>query len=82
MYYIPPENGKYRTREARRKRRSKADQEKYFEDFPTEDLSIVNFTYVRRPLELNNAAYEIVRKGVYPSNYHHIWIKLTNNNRG
>ena len=72
MYYIPPENGKYRTREARRKRRSKADQEKYFEDFPTEDLSIVNFTYVRRPLELNNAAYEIVRKGVYPSNYHHI----------
>ena len=62
IYYFPPENGKYRTREARRKRRSKADQEKYFEDFPTEGLSIANFTYVRRPLELNNAAYEVVRK--------------------
>ena len=26
-------------------------------------LSIRNFTYVRRPLGVNNAAYEILRKG-------------------
>jgi hypothetical protein len=62
IYYLPPVNQKYRTREAKRKRRSKADQEKYFDDFPHDDLSIANFNYVRRPLEINNAAYEIVRK--------------------
>ena len=33
--YIPPENGQYRTREAKRKRISKTDQEKYFADFPS-----------------------------------------------
>ncbi len=62
IYYIPPANQRYRTREANRKRRSKSDQEKYFEDFPHDEMSIVNFSYVRRPLELNNPAYELVRK--------------------
>ena len=62
IYYIPPQDGRYRTREAKRKRRSKADQERYFEDFPDETLSIKNFLYLRRPLGLENAAYEIVRK--------------------
>ena len=33
--YIPPENGQWRTREAKRKRMSKTDQEKYFADFPS-----------------------------------------------
>ena len=36
-------------------------QERYFEEFPHPQLSVNNFTYVRRPLELNNEAYEIVR---------------------
>lgn len=62
VYYVPPPDTKYRTREAKRKRRSKADQEKYFIDFPSEQLSVANFNYVRRPLGLNNAAYEVVRK--------------------
>ena len=38
------------------------DQERYFEDFPHSQLSVQNFSYVRRPLGLNNAAYEIVQK--------------------
>ncbi len=62
VYYVPPADAPYRTREAKRKRRSKADQEKYFEDFPSKDMSVINFNYVRRPLGLNNAAYEIIRK--------------------
>ena len=45
-----------------RKRRSKADQDKYFDDFPSKVLSVTNFNYVRRPLGLNNKAYEIVRR--------------------
>ena len=52
----------FRTREAKRKRRSKADQERYFEDFPDDDLSIKNFNYVRKPLGLGNAAYELIRQ--------------------
>lgn len=63
IFYLPPESGQYRTREAKRKRTSKVDQEKYFADFPSPVLSIKNFSYVRRPLGLNNAAYEIMRKG-------------------
>jgi hypothetical protein len=43
-------------------RRSKVDQERYFEDFPHPSLSVNNFTYVRRPLGLNNEAYELVRQ--------------------
>jgi len=62
VYYIPPQDGRYRTREAKRKRRSKADQERYFEDFPDDDLSIKNFNYVRKPLGLGNAAYELIRQ--------------------
>ena len=62
VYYIPPQDGRYRTREAKRKRRSKADQERYFEDFPDDNLGIANFNYVRKPLGLENAAYEIVRR--------------------
>ncbi len=45
-------------------RRSKVDQERYFEDFPHPSLSVNNFTYVRRPLGLNNEAYEVVRTEV------------------
>ena len=45
-------------------RRSKVDQERYFEDFPHPALSVNNFTYVRRPLGLNNEAYELVRQEV------------------
>ena len=62
IYYIPPEDSEYRTREAKRKRRSKMDQVQYFEDFPHKVLAIQHFSYVRRPLGLGNAAYEIVRK--------------------
>ena len=62
IYYLPPLESRYRTREAKRKRRSKADQERYFEDFPDDNLSIANFNYVRKPLGLENAAYEIVRR--------------------
>ena len=45
-------------------RRSKLDQECFFEDFPHPSLSVNNFTYVRRPLGLNNEAYELVRQEV------------------
>ncbi len=62
VHYVPPEGTKFRTREAKRKRVSKRDQERYFDDFPSRDMSIANFSYVRRPLGLNNAAYEVVRK--------------------
>ena len=62
VYYIPPQDGRYRTREAKRKRRSKKDQERYFQDFPDDDLSVENFDYFKKPLGLNNAAYEVVRQ--------------------
>lgn len=62
VYYIPPQDTKHRTREAKRKRRSKTDQERFFDDFPSKILSVANFNYVRKPLGLNNAAYEIIRK--------------------
>ena len=61
VYYIPPNDGDdhgVKNREARRKRRNKHDQEKYFEDFPSEKLSVNNFSYVKRELGLNNEAYE------------------------
>eukprot|EP00092_Neocalanus_flemingeri_P002863 GFUD01003061.1.p1 GENE.GFUD01003061.1~~GFUD01003061.1.p1 ORF type:complete len:982 (-),score=335.32 GFUD01003061.1:277-3222(-) len=64
VYYWPPKDGADygpRNREARRKRRSKVDQERYFEEFTHKLLSVNNFTYVRRALGLNNEAYEMVR---------------------
>jgi len=65
VQYWPPKDGVDhgpRNREARRKRRSKIDQERYFEEFRSSVLSVVNFTYVRRPLGLNNEAYERIRQ--------------------
>ena len=62
VYYIPPQDGRYRTREAKRKRRSKEDQERYFDDFPDNNLSTKHFNYIRKPLGLENAAYEIIRR--------------------
>ena len=62
IYYIPPQDGCYHTRKAQRKRRSKKDQERYFQDFPDDDLSVENFDYFKKPLGLNNAAYEVVRQ--------------------
>ena len=32
------------------------------EDFPDDDLSIKNFNYVKKPMGMNNAAYEVVRQ--------------------
>jgi len=64
VYYWPPKDGADygpRNREARRKRRSKVDHERYFEEFTHKILSVNNFTYVRRALGLNNEAYEMVR---------------------
>ena len=55
-------DGPYRTREAKRKRRSKKDQERYFDDFPDDNLSIKHFNYIRKPLGLENPAYEIIRR--------------------
>merc|ERR1712142_1439995 len=63
IYYWPPKDGEDfgpRNREYRRKRRSKVDQERYFEEFTHKILSVNNFTYVRRALGLNNEAYEMV----------------------
>ena len=62
IFYIPPTDSPYRTRESKRKRKSKMDQERYFDDFPHKQLSVQNFSYVPRPLGLNNVAYEIIRK--------------------
>ena len=62
IFYIPPADSPFRTRESKRKRKSKMDQERYFDDFPHKQLSVQNFSYVPRPLGLNNAAYEIIRK--------------------
>jgi len=70
IFYWPPKGGEDhgpRNREARRKRRSKVDQERYFEEFKSEKLSVNNFSYVRRPLDLNNEAYEIIRRNSKPS---------------
>jgi len=64
IFYWPPKGGEdhgHRNKEAKRKRRSKVDQERYFEEFTHSILSVLNFSYVRRPLDLNNKAYEIVR---------------------
>jgi len=64
IFYWPPKDGLdygSRNREARRKRRSKTDQERYFEEFSHKVLSVNNFSYVRRALGLNNEAYETVR---------------------
>ena len=61
IYYVPPNDGVdhgAKNREAKRKRRNKHDQERYFEDFPNEKLSVNNFSYVKRELGLNNEAYE------------------------
>ena len=62
VYYWPPssdiDQGPAKNREARRKRRNKHDQERYFEDFPSSKLSVCNFSYVKRELGLNNEAYE------------------------
>ena len=61
VYYVPPNDGVdhgAKNREARRKRRNKHDQEKYFEDFPSQKLSVNNFSYIKRELGLNNEAYE------------------------
>ena len=66
IYYYPPKNQVLdpgaRKKEAIRRRRSKMDQERYFEEFPHPRLSVCNFSYVRRPLGLNNEAYELVRE--------------------
>ena len=62
IFYIPPTDSPYRTRESKRKRKSKMDQERYFDDFPHKQLSVQNFSYVPRALGLNNTAYEIIRK--------------------
>ena len=66
IYYYPPKNqvldAGARKKEAIRRRRSKMDQERYFEEFPHPRLSVCNFSYVRRPLGLNNEAYELVRE--------------------
>jgi len=61
VYYHPPKTQQDfgpKNREARRKRKSKHDQERYFEDFPHDILSVTNFSYVKRELGLNNEAYE------------------------
>ena len=39
---------------------TQVDQERYFEENPHPQLSVCNFSYVRRPLGLNNEAYELV----------------------
>ena len=48
IFYLPPLDSPYRTRESKRKRRSKMDQERYFDDFPHSQLSVQNFNYVLR----------------------------------
>jgi len=61
VYYVPPNDGVdhgAKNREAKRKRRNKHDQERYFEDFPSQKLSVNNFSYVKRELGLNNEAFE------------------------
>lgn len=63
IYYYPPkEEPGSRKKEAVRRRRSKVDQERYFEEFPHPRLSVTNFSYVRRPLGINNEAYEMIRE--------------------
>jgi len=47
--------------EDKRKRRSIVDQEKYFQDFPSNDLSAKNFTYTRSILGFVQEGYEVIR---------------------
>merc|ERR1711971_57089 len=68
IYYVPPRDdsdigqGKKKERgEDKRKRRSIIDQEKYFQDFPSNDLSAKNFTYTRSILGFVKEGYEIIR---------------------
>jgi len=64
IFYWPPKSDEdfgARSQGAHRKRRSKVDMEKYFEEFKHQTLCVNNFTFVRRALQLNNEAYEIVR---------------------
>ena len=61
IFYWPPNTSEdlgTKAREAKRKRRNKHDQERYFEDFPSDILSVNNFSFVKRELGLNNEAYE------------------------
>ena len=63
IFYWPPApttniDNPNKAREAKRKRRNKHDQERFFEDFPDTKLSVMNFSYVKRELGLNNEAYE------------------------
>jgi len=65
IYYYPPKSDKdnsTKKKEAVRRRRSKIDQERYFEEFPHRSLCVTNFSYVKRPLGLNNEAYEVIRE--------------------
>ena len=65
VFYWPPspkEDLGNKAREAKRKRKNKHDQERYFEDFPSEVLSVNNFSYVKRELGLNNEAYEKISR--------------------
>ena len=73
IYYIPPPKDPP-TRDANRKRRSKKDLEKYFEDYPNDNMTTINFSYVGRPLGLNNPAYEFVRNA-------RDGLRLSSNNR-
>jgi len=67
VFYWPPKQDQKETGvkgkgdQSGRKRRSKVDQERYFEEFPHPRLSVNNFSYVRRALGLNNEFYEMVR---------------------
>eukprot|EP00096_Caligus_rogercresseyi_P013985 TRINITY_DN6545_c0_g1_i1.p1 TRINITY_DN6545_c0_g1~~TRINITY_DN6545_c0_g1_i1.p1 ORF type:complete len:687 (-),score=217.80 TRINITY_DN6545_c0_g1_i1:327-2387(-) len=63
VYYIPPASAGVRlSRESVRKKRSKRELARHFDDFPSQTLDVINFSYVNRPLGLNNEAYEIVRR--------------------
>jgi hypothetical protein len=62
VYYVPLQSSHHHARpSSRRKQRSRKEQEQYYENFPDKDLSADNFCYLRRPLGLNNKAYEVVR---------------------
>jgi len=68
VFYWPPKadssptgGSKVKESASGRKRRSKVDQERYFEESPHPRLSVNNFSYVRRALGLNNECYEMIR---------------------
>jgi len=68
IYYVPPGNdddigqGKKKERgDEFRKRRSMIDQEKYFQDFPSNDLSALNFTFTKNILGLVSESFEVIR---------------------